>query len=932
MAVKNDTRVNMGNLGAGAQVNNDAACDTGACTPKKKGVAAFADDVVLPTKQDLEGKTADNHVARVGGAADIKDVFGRAKEAYAGDSKLEPEHIALQILEDRGITVPPDVEKAMLDSATRLGEGDGAGMSTRTRNVAIATSINAKEIPNVDDLFRVIISSPDDFATQVRDALQKSKLDSLMDQNVGEVGGVAAARAADGQFKRLNLPSLNALGDDLVLFAQEGLLDNAVGREAEIEKVYRKLGQRSLPSLTLVGERGVGKSAIPEGMAVQIVAGQAPPGWENARIFNVPVDRLANECNCPAKGGTRAVVDKIAAEIQQAAKWDPPVPIILFMDEAHQLMTGSAAAVDLVNTLKPLMARGAVKVIAATTLGEFKKHIRPDGALEDRIQPQIIEEPKADKTVQMVLSNLHKYAKFHGVEAEASAAQVAADLAHYSEMKRPRGPVNWLDAAGSFVKMQLNADAPSVRRTKQAIKDVIQAKEAAVGEDAQSVKTRGKLTDRLEKLTAELESLITHADKEKVLLKKLGSLGDKMRVAMEPVGDQPRDLAEIKKIQGEIDGTNKEIGRLPMRLYHLKLDGYAVAAAVADATGIALDKLQSSGGVDKKLANIEEVLGTHVLGQDEAKAQLAKAIRADKAKMRNPTKPIGVHFFAGPSGVGKTELAKAVAREYYGGENALIRFDCNEMMQEHELARLVGAPPGYVGFEGGSQLAEEIRKRGGHAVLLLDEIEKAHPSIFPLLMQLMDEGRLRDNEGKEVDCTNVQIIMTSNLAEQAFEKYAGDGEYNDEQAVKREFFKAFLERIPKPVRERMDDPVVFNPLSKTQKAGIFDMKFNAMALRMEQNNGSSLEITQEAKDHLLAAYFSPANLRQDGGRAMERFLDKAVGDAVAAQLLNVGIEEGSHLRIGLDKDNQLFLEPLDDIAHMVAKSSKRAKDEKKAEA
>jgi ATP-dependent Clp protease ATP-binding subunit ClpA len=433
----------------------------------------------------------------------------------------------------------------------------------------------------------------------------------------------------------------------------------------------------------------------------------------------------------------------------------------------------------------------------------------------------------------------------------------------------------------------------------------------------------------LEKLTAELEDLQKHAEKEKSMLKQLGVLGDRMRLELART-DGPRDLDAIKKIQGEIDGLNKEVARLPKRLYHLKLDGHAVAAAVSEATGISLEKLQASG-TDKKYANIEETLGKHVLGQDAAKKQIAKAIRLDRAKIRNPNKPIGVHFFAGPSGVGKTELAKATAREFYGSEDAMIRFDCNEMMQEHELARLMGAPPGYVGFEGGSQLAEEIRKRGGHAVLLLDEIEKAHPKIFPLLMQLMDEGRLRDNEGNEVDCTNVQIIMTSNLAERAFEQFAGDGEYTDEQAVTREFMTQFMERIPKPVRERMDDPVVFHPLSKKQKSGIFDMKFNAMASRMEANNGVTLDMTPEAKTFLIDWYFSPSNLRQDGGRAMERFLEKVIGDALASRVLEDGVDEGTNLRVGV-ADGKLFFEQVDDVAHMVARTKKRDKREKTSEA
>lgn len=915
-----NTRINMGReRGVQPQAPVGAGVAQGVQEPAKAKVDGFDQkDVLAPPKAELEGERGAQHLKRVGLVPEIADLFTRAKEMYAGDAMVEPEHLALQMLEDRAIAVPALLEKELMDSAKKLGEGEGAGMSERTRTMAIAASLVAPErAPTLDDLFKVLLGTTDGFGAKVREAVAKAKLDGLMaNDGVEQAKAVKGADGAD-KAKRLNLPTLNGLADDMTILAKDGLLDSAVGRSKEIEHVYRELSKRQLSNIVLTGDRGVGKTAIAEGMAVQIANGDAPRGWENARIYNLPADRLAAAC---AQQGARAVLDKIAAEVQQALRFEPPTQVVLFVDEIHTLMTGAAANIDLMNTLKPLLARGALKIIGATTDEEYKKFIRPDGAAADRLPPFEVKEPNAAVTVEMVLANMHKFAKFHGVEIDASAAQVAGDLAKFSQMKRPRGPVNWLDSAAAMVKLQLETDAPAVRRVKADIRDVTQALDKAKGNDADSVRTREKLSGRLEKLTNELEGLAEHAAKEKALLTDLMNLGDRLRIELDRQ-DGPVDTKEVKRLQAEIEKGEKEVGRLPKRLYHLKVDGFAVAAAVAESTGMPLEKLQATGA-EQKFNDIEGQLGKHVLGQDEAKAQIAMKIRLDRAKIRNPNKPIGVHFFAGMSGVGKTELAKATATEFFGGPDAMIRFDCNEMRQEHELAKMMGAPPGYVGHDGGSRLAEEIRKRNGYAVLLLDEIEKAHPAIFPTLMQLMDEGRLRDNEGREVDCTNVMIIMSSNLASRAMERYAGDGEYNDEAAVKREFTKEFMERIPPEVRNRIAPPVVFNPLSRAQRAGIFDMKFKALAERNEANNGMFLDMTPKAKELLMDLFFNgkfEMNPGQGGGRKMEDFLDTIIGNELAKTLLDGGFGEGSHIQVNAE-DGKLVFEKLDQLGQVVARA------------
>lgn len=829
---------------------------------------------------------AREHLGRIRGSEELADLLRRAKDNFAGEARLEPEHLVLQTLQDQKVALPKDREERLGALAKEKAEG-GAGMSERTRLVLLSTSMSAEGTPTVDHLRAVLAGTGEPYAEILQTTLREARRDQLLG-----LGGAEGAK--DKALPRLPLPTLNALTEDLVMQAREGLVDSAVGRTKEVEDVFTALGKRQLSSIVLTGDRGVGKTAIAEGMAVQIARGEVPKGWENARIMKLSASKLASECR---QKGAQNVVDALVAESKQALRLEPATPIVLFIDEIHTLTTGEAAGVDLANQLKPALARGGLRVIGATTTEEYRRHIRADAALADRLQAYEIELPKPQVAVQMLLANLDKYARFHGVEIDASAAQAAVDLAKYSEMKLPRGAVDWLDLAGSSVKQQTGAEPPALRRLKNDLRQVKDALEQAKkGNDPDSVRIREKLAEKLEGLTERFETTMAAAEKEKAILDKLQASGDRLAVLED---EEPKDDAAIKAVRADIERERKALNRLPERLYHTRVDAYAVAAAVGNHTGIPLERLQQSG--ENKYLKVEKELGERVVGQDEAKAALARQIRLDRAKIRNPNKPVGVHFFAGPTGVGKTELAKALADKFYDGN--LIRFDCNEMRHEHELARMMGAPPGYVGHDAGSRLAEEIRRCKGHGVLLLDEIEKAHPSIFPLLMQIFDEGRLRDNEGNEIDCTNLQIIMTSNLGSDVFAAQAGDGKYLNRQAVEQGFAAAFEARIPAECRNRLTSTHVFDPLGRASMGKILDIKFGQLATRLGEGRGISLDATQEARAHLAKEGFHPIF----GGRSLERTLDAMVGDKLADQLLQGAYEDGDKVKVAL-KDGAIVFE------------------------
>jgi ATP-dependent Clp protease ATP-binding subunit ClpB len=870
------------------------------------------------------------HLLRVRSSEKMTELLKSAKERYAGEGAIEPEHLALIALEVLKMKAPAKVEKALLESATAATEPGAKGMSERTAQLLIASSVKAGDsTPAPEHLLEALKALDDPFAAHVREVSANHKLEALLAAKSGEVKDAAALKKIETL-----TPTLSSLGEELVLKGAEGLLDRAVGRSDEIEQILVSLGKRQLSSMVLTGEPGVGKTAIVEGMAVMIANGELPGDLKNGRIFSVTADRLKKAiqpspqsavsaragCTGPSCPRQSDALDAIAAEVAQAEK--AGTPIVVFIDEIHQLTSSLS---DVTDRLKPYLSRGAIRIIGATTNEEYRKSIFQDAALRDRFPEHRVSAPNKSEALEMVLANLDKFSEFHGVEIDASAAQMAVELSRYNgDTQNPRAAVDWLDLAASSVSYQLGTKPAAIRVLETKIKDTKLAMEhagAGTIDDPDSQRTYSKLSQKLEKLTEELEETVISAEKERGILDRLQTLGSKLRAAVE--SDKP-DADLVKELRGEIEKERKSLSLLKKRVYHLKVDGAAVAAAVSKKTGIDLEEIKAED--EERFTKIEAKLSERVVGQDHVKAALAKELKLDRAKLRDPKRPIGVHLFAGPTGVGKTELAKTLADQYFDGN--LIRFDCNEMMEQHELAKLKGAPPGYVGHDEGSSLAEAIRKHGGRAVLLFDEIEKAHPAILQLLMQIMDEGRFRDNENREVDCTNVEIVFTSNLGSDTFAQYAGDGEYTNESAVKSGFETALAAWAKPEVRNRFTGIHVFDPLGKKDMEKILEVRLKEIDAQLESTHGIHLGASVKAKKLLVEAGFTPSM----GGRALNRTVNQNVRVPLAEALISRRYEDGAWVMVDADpkKESALLFRPMSPDEKIAAQTAASPKKMKKA--
>ncbi|MCB9648958.1 MAG: ATP-dependent Clp protease ATP-binding subunit [Deltaproteobacteria bacterium] len=847
-----------------------------------EAAAPRAADAFEAAKKSLAEDGGKEHLKRIHGSMELRNLMMAAKQQFAGAGLLEPEHLVLQLGADGHIDLSADQRDKLLGLAAENAEKAGQGMSERTKEVLIRTSLDAGAAgPTVAHLTSAMSDSPAEFGRITKSAVEAKGRDALL-------GGAAAVE--QGRFKKLNLPTLGALGEDLVLLASEGKIDKAVGRNKEVQQIFRRLGMRQLSSIVLTGDRGVGKTAIAEGIANQIVSGEAPAGFENARLFRISADGLKRECNCPNNGGPTAVIEKLIAEAEQAKHLEPPAEVVLFIDEIHSLVNDPAIR----DALKPALGRGRLRIIGASTTDEYKRDIREaDPALADRLGAFDVGEPAPTESVQMVLANLENYADFHGVEIDGSAAQMAVELSKYSGMKRPRGAVVWLDAACSLVKGQIGVEPPAVIQLRNDVRQIEGALEQARGDDPDSKRLRGHLQKRLDDFTGRFKDMKALGEKEKGILLNLQDLGEQLKLAKDA---EPRDQAKIDGLHADIKAARGELAELPERLYHTRVDAFAVAAAVSDEKGIDLRKLQQDGA--RRHRAMEQAVDDRVVGQKGAKTSALGQIRLAKAKLRDATKPVGVHLWLGPTGVGKTELAETLAKEAYDGN--IIRFNGTEMMERHELAKLIGAPPGYVGHDGGSRLAEEIRKFNGHAVLFIDEAEKAHPDILKLLMQIMDGKNMRDNEGNEVDCSGLQIILASNLASPTFSRYAGDGKYTDPAAVQAGVDEAFARWAPPEVRNRFDSVDVFNPLSKADIGKILDIKLGQLAKRAANAQGLELTASAEAKAIITQAGFDPAM----GGRPLNRALENLVQKPLADLVLEGGVPEDAKVQVVV-KDGKL---------------------------
>lgn len=698
---------------------------------------------------------------------------------------------------------------------------------------------------------------------------------------------------------------LEQYGQDFTALAYEGRLDPVIGRDEEIRRCMQVLSRRSKNNPVLIGEPGVGKTAIVEGLAQRVVKGDVPESLKGKRLIGLEISSLL--AGAGFRGQFEERLQSVLKEVEEAAG-----EIILFIDEIHTIVGAGKAegAVDAANMLKPMMARGKLHLIGATTLSEYRQYIEKDAALERRLQPVYVGEPSFDDTVAILRGLQEKYEVHHGVKITDDAIVAAARLSdrYITERFLPDKAVDLIDEATSALKMQLDSKPITLDRLDRRIRQ-LQIEQTAIKKDkSQTAKSRlQEIAQEVNDLKLQADELETAWQREKDLIDQLTADSEKLETAKSNLerAENENDLAtasrikygEIPDLERDIASLRNKINQIPddERLLRDEVEPDDIAAVVARWTGIPVDRLKESE--THKLSHLEDELHKRVIGQTRAVSAVANAIRRSRAGIGDQNRPIGSFLFLGPTGVGKTELARSLANSLFDDERAITRIDMSEYMEQHAVARLIGSPPGYVGYEQGGQLTEAVRRRP-YSIVLFDEIEKAHQDVFNVLLQVLDDGRLTDGQGRTVDFTNTVIIMTSNIGSSHIQAWEGEDFARLESTLFTElkgFFRPeFINRI--------DDIVVFDRIAEADMASIVEVQLAGTVEQVASGRNIKLSFTDKAKQALAERGYDPAF----GARPLKRVIQKQVLDQLAKQIVTGQIVDDSQYEVDYTKDAFVF--------------------------
>ncbi|WP_390127587.1 ATP-dependent Clp protease ATP-binding subunit [Synechococcus sp. HIMB2401] len=786
--------------------------------------------------------------------------------------------VAAKVLKSMGV----NLKDARVEVEKIIGRGSGfvaveIPFTPRAKRVLELSLEEARQLGHnyigTEHLLLGLIREGEGVAARVLENLgvDLAKVRTQVIRMLGETAEVSAGGGGGGAKGSTKTPTLDEFGNNLTQLATEAKLDPVVGRHNEIDRVIQILGRRTKNNPVLIGEPGVGKTAIAEGLAQRIQQGDIPDILEDKRVLTLDIGLLV--AGTKYRGEFEERLKKIMEEIKAAGN------VILVIDEVHTLIGAGAAegAIDAANILKPALARGELQCIGATTLDEYRKHIERDAALERRFQPVNVGEPSIDDTIEILRGLRERYEQHHRLKITDDALVAAATLGdrYISDRFLPDKAIDLIDEAGSRVRLLNSKLPPAAKEVDKELRSVQKEKEDAVRD--QDFTKAGELREKEVELREQIRSLL-QANKDEVKADATSESGETAATEVPASDSSPM--------------VNEE----------------DIAQIVASWTGVPVQKLTESESV--KLLNMEETLHKRLIGQDEAVKAVSKAIRRARVGLKNPNRPIASFIFSGPTGVGKTELTKALATYFFGSEEAMIRLDMSEFMERHTVSKLIGSPPGYVGFNEGGQLTEAVRRRP-YTVVLFDEIEKAHPDVFNLLLQLLEDGRLTDSKGRTVDFKNTLIIMTSNIGSKVIEKGGGGlgFEFSGESAEESQYTRIrslVNEELKQYFRpeflNRLDEIIVFRQLNRDEVKEIAEIMLKEVFGRMGEK-GITLTVSDAFKERLVEEGYNPAY----GARPLRRAVMRLLEDSLAEEVLSGRIKDGDHAEVDVDENKKVVV-------------------------
>ena len=844
-----------------------------------------------------------------------------AKKDFYKNTEVQPEHIVMAMIEDKGIAKDYLEELKLLNQnfinsiVAKIKEYPTISSPSVSQQVFLSRETNSlleiatSEAESLKDEFIgiecILIAMTKLENSFIKDLLKRNNVDTNSILNV--MKKIRGNKKVDSKNAEENMKALEKYSTDLTERARKGKLDPVIGRDEEVRRIIQVLNRRTKNNPVLIGEPGVGKTAIVEGLAQRIIRGDVPESLKDVKLISLDLGALV--AGAKFRGEFEERLKAVLKEVQ-----DSNGEIVMFIDELHTVVGAGATegSMDAGNLLKPMLARGELRTIGATTINEYRKYIEKDPALERRFQPVLVDEPSVEDTISILRGLKEKYEVHHGVRILDSALIAAAQLSdrYITDRFLPDKAIDLIDEAASALRIEIDSMPEEIDvMLRQKIQLEIEREALKKETSPECIAKIDKLTSEIDDLEGKISKLKAQWEVEKNTITGEAGIKEEIDRVKTQIAEAERNtdlqtaaelkygkLMELEKKLQSIQGKEKSENQLLKE----EISGDDIAEIVSKWTGIPVNRLVESEM--QKLLRMEDVLHKRLIGQDEAVDTVSDAIRRARSGLKDPKRPIGTFIFLGPTGVGKTELAKTLAEFLFNDEDAIIRIDMSEYMEKHNVARLVGAPPGYVGYEEGGQLTEAVRRKP-YSVVLFDEIEKAHPDVFNIMLQIFDDGRLTDSKGRTVDFKNTVIIMTSNIGseiilEDSLNAAVNNGNFEE---TKEKVMAVMRERFKPEFLNRVDETIFFKALTLQQLSAIVDIQMDHLRSLLKDKN-ITFEITDDAKEFLATRGFNPIY----GARPLKRVIRQLVENPLSKLLLSQKFIDGDNIKIDLKNDELVF--------------------------